>query len=229
MIHTHWAASLPQNGKFLMSRNRQEKLEPSRTYNFLIVRGLLSRVISPWNAACIDSNDLSGVHCRRDGSYWRWRRRGSENSSIYVVFHSLILTGYSRVYGCMVWWLLFFVIISDGYAGHQQAGVWLATRKPPTVRIVQERIGWSWNGVREKYCWSGWSWSWWLEWCEKKLLQCWRLQDQPNAVNYYYCRIIIAAALADIVRRRINPAKLYIWVSTGTAREAFHATARDEN
>ena len=23
--------------------------------------------------------------------------------------------------------------------------------------------GWSWNGVREKYYWAGWSWSWWLE------------------------------------------------------------------
>ena len=30
--------------------------------------------------------------------------------------------------------------------------------------------GWSWNGVREKYCWAGWSWSWWLEWCKRKIL-----------------------------------------------------------
>jgi len=33
--------------------------------------------------------------------------------------------------------------------------------------------GWSWNGVREKYCWAGWSWSWWLEWCERKILLGW--------------------------------------------------------
>jgi len=33
--------------------------------------------------------------------------------------------------------------------------------------------GWSWNGLREKYCWSGWSWSWWLKWCERKILLGW--------------------------------------------------------
>jgi len=42
--------------------------------------------------------------------------------------------------------------------------------------------GWSWNGVREKYCWAGWSWSWWLEWCERKLLLGWSWSWLPNAV-----------------------------------------------
>ena len=27
--------------------------------------------------------------------------------------------------------------------------------------------------MREKYYWAGWSWSWWLEWCEKKILLGW--------------------------------------------------------
>ena len=38
-------------------------------------------------------------------------------------------------------------------------------------------VGWSWNGVREKYCWVGWSLR--LEWCEKKILLRWWL---PNGV-----------------------------------------------
>jgi len=43
-------------------------------------------------------------------------------------------------------------------------------------RVDNQRVrqagsgGWSWNRMREKYCWAGWSWSWWLEWCERKLL-----------------------------------------------------------
>ena len=43
--------------------------------------------------------------------------------------------------------------------------------------------GWNWNGVREKYCWTGWSWSWswWLEWCERKILLGWSWL--PNTVN----------------------------------------------
>jgi len=52
---------------------------------------------------------------------------------------------------------------------------------------------WSWNGVREKYCWSGWSWSWWLEWCERKILLGWSRSWLPNAVivSYTNFKIII--------------------------------------
>ena len=42
-------------------------------------------------------------------------------------------------------------------------------------RLELEARGWSWNDVREKYCWAcwSWSWSWWLKWCERKILLGW--------------------------------------------------------
>jgi len=42
--------------------------------------------------------------------------------------------------------------------------------------------GWSWSGVREKYCWAGWSWRLELEWCERKVLFGWSWSNKPNTV-----------------------------------------------
>jgi len=36
-------------------------------------------------------------------------------------------------------------------------------KKRNSTKNSLRSAGWSWNGVREKYCWTGWSWSWWLE------------------------------------------------------------------
>ena len=35
--------------------------------------------------------------------------------------------------------------------------------------------------MREKYCWAGWSW--WLEWCERKILLGWSWSWLSNGVN----------------------------------------------
>ena len=43
--------------------------------------------------------------------------------------------------------------------------------------------GWSWNDAREKYCWTGRRWSWWLEWCEKKILLGWSWSWLLNGVT----------------------------------------------
>jgi len=43
--------------------------------------------------------------------------------------------------------------------------------------------GWSWSGVREKYCWAGWNWRLELEWCERKVLLGWNWSNKPNAVK----------------------------------------------
>ena len=43
--------------------------------------------------------------------------------------------------------------------------------------------GWSWSGVREKYCWAGWSWRLELEWCERKVLLGWSWSNKPNTVK----------------------------------------------
>ena len=37
--------------------------------------------------------------------------------------------------------------------------------------------------MREKYCWTGWSWSWWLEWCERKIMLDWSWSWLPNRVK----------------------------------------------
>ena len=52
--------------------------------------------------------------------------------------------------------------------------------------------GWSWNGVREKYCWAGWSWRLELQRCERKKLQRWRAGDQPNAVSVVFFCLALA-------------------------------------
>ena len=36
-------------------------------------------------------------------------------------------------------------------------------RETHWTRYSPRSAGWSWNAVRGKYCWAGWSWSWWLE------------------------------------------------------------------
>jgi len=37
--------------------------------------------------------------------------------------------------------------------------------------------------IHEPLCSRGWSWSWWLEWCERKiLLACWWLEAGAGAV-----------------------------------------------
>ena len=50
-------------------------------------------------------------------------------------------------------------------------GHWLKPKLTVFGRLELEAGGWSWNGVKEKYCWAGWSWSWWLEWCEKNIVE----------------------------------------------------------
>jgi len=42
--------------------------------------------------------------------------------------------------------------------------------------------------VRKKYCWTGWSWNWWLEWCERKILLDWSWNWLPNAVIFPFRR-----------------------------------------
>ena len=39
--------------------------------------------------------------------------------------------------------------------------------------------------MREKYCWADWSWSWWLEYCERKILLGWSWRWLPTGVNVW--------------------------------------------
>ena len=125
---THGAASLPQNTEREVLDGRKptgkNRTIPNSHY------GLLSRVKSPWSAACtwpwrlvwcalwarwiqleteVQRTSEWGIiyytWCNELGTYKRM------HPSVYgVVFRSLILTGCSRVYGRMLSRLLFFVI-----------------------------------------------------------------------------------------------------------------------
>jgi len=54
----------------------------------------------------------------------------------------------------------------------------------PKAKELEVGAGdWSWNSVRKKYYWAGWSWSWWLEWYERKILLGWNWSWPPNGVN----------------------------------------------
>ena len=63
--------------------------------------------------------------------------------------------------------------------------------KKPTIKFGSFLFDLKKNNMKEesimpwckKYCWLGWSWSWWLEWYERKILLAgWWLEAGAGAV-----------------------------------------------
>ena len=142
------------------------------------------RALSPWWPDCtVYYSHVKPMSCSdlwmslrqwlRAGHFMRqafdseiWKR----HQSAYSTTELARSVHYSQLILQLSWMQLSTVMVSS----------WVQAHSAPTHSHHQESHnhcvrqagagGWSWNGMREKYCWAGWSWSWWLEWCEKKLL-----------------------------------------------------------